>query len=262
MPKLNIGIVGCGAIGSSLAKAIKKDFREEACLVALYDLDTFKAERLSMTVATGKKLAVNSLNKVIVRSDLVIEAASSLCSWEIAKKVLSGRRDIMIMSAGGIASRIKELTCLAKAGNSRVYVPSGAIAGVDALKAARVGRILKVTLVTRKNPAALNLKAIKKDKVIFSGPAEQAVKSFPQNINVAAVLSLAGIGAEKTLVKIIASPSVRRNIHEVEIISEAGRVFSRTENIPHPANPKTSFLAVLSAIATLKQILAPVRIGT
>jgi aspartate dehydrogenase len=132
---------------------------------------------------------------------------------------------------------------------------------------------MKVTLVTRKHPRSfagvkiirqkrIDLNALKEDRLIFSGPAEQAVRLFPQNINVAAVLSLAGIGAKKTIVKIVASPAVKRNIHEVEVISEAGRVFSRTENIPHPDNPKTSFLAVLSAIAMLKQILTPVRIGT
>ena len=274
MPKLlNIGIVGCGAIGSSLAKVIRKEFRGQARISALYDLNTVKAQRLSSAVSGTKKLAVDNLDRLIAHSDLVIESASSLCSWKIAKSALSRSRDIMIMSTGGIACRLKELSSLAKAKNSRVYVPSGAIAGIDALKAAKMGRIMKVTLVTRKNPRSfagvkiierkkINLKAITKDTVIFSGSAKQAVKSFPQNINVAAVLSLAGIGAGKTAVKIIASPSVTKNIHEIEIISQAGRIFTRTENIPHPDNPKTSFLAVLSAVAVLKQILVPVRIGT
>ncbi len=274
MPKiLKIGIVGCGAIGTSLAKVINKEFKGQARLTALYDLDALKAKRLSLAVRGNKKLAVGNLDKLINKSSLVIESASSLCSWEIAKRALCRSRDIMIMSTGGIAGRLKELNSLAKAKNSRVYVPSGAIAGIDALKAAKMGRIMKVTLVTRKNPRSfsgvkiieekkINLKAIKKDTVIFSGSAKQAVKSFPQNINVAAVLSLAGIGAGKTAVKIIASPTVKKNIHEIEVISQAGRILTRTENIPHPDNPKTSFLAVLSAVAVLRQILVPVRIGT
>jgi aspartate dehydrogenase len=274
MPEiLNIGIVGCGAIGTSLAKVIKGEFIGQARLAALYDLDTAKAEKLSLAISGNKKLAVNGLDRLIARSSLVIESASSLCSWKIAKSALSRGRDVMIMSTGGIAGRLNQLNRLARAKNSRVYVPSGAIAGIDALKAAKMGRVTKVTIVTRKNPRSfagvkiieerkINLKAIKKDTVIFSGSAKQAVKSFPQNINVAAVLSLAGIGAGKTAVKIIASPMVKRNIHEIEIISQAGRIFTRTENIPHPDNPKTSFLAVLSAAAVLKQILVPVRIGT
>jgi aspartate dehydrogenase len=270
---LNIGIVGCGAIGTSLAKVISKEFRGRARLAALYDLDAVKAQKLSLAVSGSKKIAVGNLNALIARSGLVIESASSLCAWEIAKKVSLRGRDIMIMSAGGITNHLKELSALAKLKKSRVYIPSGAIAGIDALKAAKMGRVIKVTLTTRKNLASfsgvkaieekrINLKAIKKDMVIFSGPAERAVRSFPQNINVAAVLSLAGIGAKKTMVKIIASPSVKRNIHEIEVISQAGTIFTRTENIPHPNNRKTSFLAVLSAAAVLKQILVPVRIGT
>lgn len=270
---LKIGIVGCGAIGTSLAKVIEKEFKGRARLAALYDLDPLKAERLSSAVVRNKKLAAVNLDELITKSNLVIESASSLCAWEVAKSVLCRSRDIMIMSTGGLAGHLEKLSALAKLKKSRVYVPSGAIAGIDALKAARIGRIMKVTLITRKNPRSfsgvkmiknkrIDLKAIKKDTLIFSGPAQQAVKFFPQNINVAAVLSLAGIGAQKTTVKIIASPSVNRNIHEVEVISDAGRIFARTENIPHPDNPKTSFLAVLSAVAVLKQILAPVRIGT
>jgi aspartate dehydrogenase len=103
---------------------------------------------------------------------------------------------------------------------------------------------------------------LKKDKILFSGTAAQAVKYFPQNINVAAVLGLAGMGMHKTKVRIIASPSVRKNIHEILIESKAAKIFTRTENILHPQNPKTSYLAVLSAMATLKQILQPIKTGT
>lgn len=103
---------------------------------------------------------------------------------------------------------------------------------------------------------------IKKDTLLFFGNAKEAINFFPQNINVAGLLSIAGIGQNKTKVKIIASPKTKKNIHEVYIESKAARIFTRTENILHPDNPKTSYLAVLSAIATLKQILEPVKIGT
>jgi aspartate dehydrogenase len=179
----------------------------------------------------------------------------------------------MIMSVGGVAGRLKQLNALAKNNHSRVYIPSGALSGIDALKAANIGRINKVILTTIKNPASfrgvkyietrgINLNKIKKDTVLFSGKAAEAVKYFPQNINVAAVLSLAGIGVNKTRVRIIASPEVTRNIHEVRIESGAGNITTRTENVLHPDNPKTSYLAVLSAVAMLKQILGPVKIGT
>ncbi len=273
MSKLNIGIVGCGAIGSSLAKVITGDFAREAKLCGLYDLDKDKAKELSKKLLGESLLARNSLKELLKKSDLIIESASAKFSWNIAKQALTSGKDIMIMSVGGVSSRLQQLTVLAKKHGSRVYIPSGAISGLDAVKAASIGRINKVFLTTTKSPLSfkgvqyiadkgINLTGIKKDTVLFSGKASDAVKYFPQNINVAAVLSLAGIGAKKTQVRIIASPKATKNIHEIRIESGAGNIFTRTENILHPDNPKTSFLAVLSAVAMLKQILEPVKIGT
>ena len=271
--RLKIGIVGCGAIGSSLAKAISKDFSKTAKLVALFDSENEKARDLSIRVGRSYKLTSASLRELINKSELVIESSSAKSSFEIAKEALTRSRDIMIMSVGGVIGRLKQLTVIARDHNSKVYIPSGAISGVDALKAIAINEIKKVTLTTRKNPASFKgveyvnkkgiiLNKIKKDTLLFSGSAKDAVKLFPQNVNVAGILSLAGIGEEKTRVKIIASADTKKNIHEIEIESKAAKVFTRTENILHPDNPKTSYLAVLSAIATLKQILEPVKIGT
>lgn len=273
MAKLKIGIIGCGAIGSTLAKAIKKDFLGQIDLVALYDIDNSKATRLSREISRKKDLTVNNLRQLINKSELVIESAKAASSWYIAKSAIRKGRKIIIMSVGGVASHFKELSDLAKKYRTNVYIPSGAISGIDGLKAARIGKIKRVILTTCKNPASflgvkyiknrgIKLDKIKKDKVLFYGLAKEAVKYFPQNINVASVLSMAGIGENKTQVKIIASPKTQKNIHEIKIESSAGDIATRTENILHPNNPKTSFLAVLSAIATLKQILEPIKIGT
>ncbi len=270
MKKLKIGIVGSGAIGGSLARVIVKDFSRLADLVALYDIDLVKSDKLSKLISK-KSLTVKNLNQLIQKSDLVIEAASAKISWDIARQALNKRRDVMIMSVGGLVDYLNELRVLAVKNNRRVYIPSGAISGVDAVKAANIGKIKEVTLTTTKNPAAfkgvvyaekIGLNYIKSDKVLFSGSAKEAVKYFPQNINVAAVLSLAGIGKARTKVKIIASPKVKNNIHEIKVVSDSGIIFTRTENVLHPDNPKTSFLAVLSAVATLRQILEPVKIGS
>jgi aspartate dehydrogenase len=273
MKILKIGIVGCGAIGSSLAKTVSRDLTKAAKLAALYDLIQDKSEGLSLKLTGKKDLAVDSLESLIRKSDLVIEAAHANCSLNIARKALLKGKDAMIMSVGGVVDGFVSLTRTASLANARIYIPSGAIAGIDALKAAHLGKVRKVVLTTRKNPLSfkgvkyvqdkkIKLDKIKVDTVLFSGSARQAMKFFPQNVNVAGILSLAGIGANKTRVKIIASPSALRNIHEIEIESEAGKVFTRTENVLHPDNPKTSFLAVLSAVATLKQILEPSRVGT
>ncbi|MDD2679847.1 MAG: aspartate dehydrogenase [Candidatus Omnitrophica bacterium] len=273
MDKLKIGIVGCGAIGSSLARVIVKDFSRQARLSALFDIDKEKARRLSQKLFRTPAVAADNLKQLLRGSGLIIEAASAKVSWDIAKRALTMGRDVMIMSVGGVAIRLAQLTALAENKRAKVYIPSGALCGIDGLKAANMGRIRKVTLTTVKNPASfkgvkyieakgINLSKVKKDTVLFFGKAAEAVKYFPQNINVAAVLSLAGVGVNKTRVRIIASPKVTRNIHEVRVESIAGNITTRTENILHPDNPKTSYLAVLSAVAMLKQILGPVKIGT
>lgn len=269
---LKIGIVGCGAIGSSLAKSVFSDFTEKAQLTSLYDVDIEKAYQLANKF-NNQKLAALNLEDLINKVDLVVEATAADSALEIAKKTISASRDIMILSVGGIIEGYQELLALAGEKGARVFIPSGAVCGLDGLKASVCAGIKKVTLTTIKPAKAflgnsyvlkrkIRLDGLQEDTVIFEGDAFTAIRAFPQNINVAATLSLAGIGAKETKVRIIASAGIERNIHEVEIESEAGRITARTENIAHPDNPKTSFLAVLSAIAALKQILEPVKIGT
>ncbi len=270
---LKIGIVGCGAIGGSLGKIVKSDLQGKARVAGVYDAAQEKAAVLSRSLCGSGRLAARSLKQLICRCDLVIEAASASSSWDICRQALRGKKDVMIMSVGGLVPHADELRRLTRQNKSRVFIPSGAIAGIDGLKASCGGTIRKVVLTTRKNPRSfagvryvqekkIDLDALTGDTVLFYGSAKDATVLFPQNINVAAVLSLAGIGADRTEVRIIASPATQNNIHEIEIESSAGMIFTRTENVLHPENPKTSYLAVLSAAAALRQIVEPVRIGT
>jgi aspartate dehydrogenase len=269
---LKIGIVGCGAIGSSLAKAVATDFSDRAQLAGLYDIDVQKTHKLA-SLLVNQKLPVLNLESLMGKVNLVIEATRPEAAFEIAKKAIAAPCDVMVMSVGGLLEHYKELALLAKEHGSRVFIPSGAICGIDGLKAAACGKIKRVVLTTRKPPKAflgvpyvlkqkINLEKITEDTVLFEGNAHFAVRSFPQNINVAATLAIAGVGPENTIVRIVASPHITQNIHEIEVESESGRIVTRTENLIHPDNPKTSYLAVLSAIATLKQILEPIQIGT
>ena len=143
-----------------------------------------------------------------------------------------------------------------------IHCPSGAVCGLDGIKAGSIGTLRSVTLTTRKPPRSLGLSKLRSPRLLFQGPASKAVAAFPQNINVAATLALAGIGPRRTRVRLFADPRVDRNIHEVEAVGSFGRLTARTENRPSRENPKTSELAVLSAVATLKQILQPVKVGT
>ena len=155
----------------------------------------------------------------------------------------------------------------------KLYIPSGAVVGIDGVKAASIGKIEEVTLTTIKNPKSIaqtpflkkkgiDLKKINRKTVLYEGYAKEAVRYFSTNINVAATLSYAGIGPRKTKVRLIADPKVKENIHEIRVKGNFGEIVTRAKNLPSPQNPKTSYLAVLSAIRTLKKILEPVQLGT
>lgn len=270
MKKIKVGIVGCGTIGSEIAKACVGRLKEKVELAALCDVDKFKAALL--VKALNKDVAVVGLDELIGKADLVVEAASASVSATVVEKSIDKGKSVLAMSVGGLLGK-EDLLKKAERAGVRVFIPSGALCGIDGLKAASVGKIGSVTLTTRKPPKGLegapylvekgiDLGGIKKETVLFDGTAEEAVRGFPKNVNVCAVLSLAGIGAKKTRVRIVTSPDYTENVHEVEIKGECGRITTRTVNVPSKSNPKTSYMAVLSAIATLEGITESVRVGT
>jgi aspartate dehydrogenase len=270
--KKKIGIIGCGAIGSFLAKKISTDLKPVCRLWALSDIDKEKAERLSK--ALNPKPLITGFDMIIGKSDIVIEAASASASLDIARRALKKKKTVFIMSSGGILNNANELFCLAKKNKARIILPSGAVCGLDGIKSAAIGGIHKACLTTKKPPRGLmgapfieknriNLNSITGETLIFEGTADEAVKAFPKNINVSALLSIAGIGAKKTTVKIITSPEYMVNTHEIEIEGDFGRIITVTENMACADNPKTSFLACLSVLSALKQVLCDsVRIGS
>lgn len=268
---IKVGIIGCGTIGRELALACQKRFCEEVTLGALADAELSHVRKLQKDLKPKPQIC--SVDALIRRSDLVIEAASKDVVYDIAKKTLSLGKDVMIMSVGGILGKEKELFKLAKTHRCCLYFPSGGVVGIDGLKAAGIGKIHRVLLTTRKPPQGfedapyvvkhnINLKNLKQEKLLFEGDATHAVRGFPKNINVSATLSLAGIGAKRTRVRIIAAPQMLVNVHEVYVVGDFGSFYTRTENFPSEQNPKTSRLAVLSAVATLERILKNVKIGT
>jgi aspartate dehydrogenase len=267
-----IGIAGCGTIGSFIAKSVDRDLKHMAKITALCDMQPDSSERLSH--ALSGRPAIVQLSRLIELSDIVVEAASAESSFDIAKQSLSEGKDILIMSIGGILSHASELFELSARKKARIIIPSGAICGLDGIKGAKAGKINKVSLTTRKPPKGLkgapyivdnkiDLESINGEKIIFVGSADEAIKAFPKNINVAALLSIIGIGAKKTQVKIITSPEYMVNTHEVEVEGDFGRLITITENVACADNPKTSFLACLSAFASLNQALQDsIKIGT
>ena len=270
MRKIKVGIIGCGTIGSEMARACQTKLKNSIDLVGICDLIEEKAELLQKSLKD--KTPLLRLDDLVERADLIVEAAGAKISADILKKAITGKKDVLIMSIGGLLGNESLLDKAEKAG-IKVYLPSGALCGIDGLKSASVGRIDSVTLTTRKPPKGLaeapyiiknniDLPSIKEETIVFEGTADDAVKGFPQNVNVAAILSLAGLGAANTRVRIVTSPDYTKNVHEVEIKGESGNITTRTENLPSKVNPKTSQLAVFSAIATLEGIVKSVRMGT
>jgi aspartate dehydrogenase len=271
---LGIGLIGCGAIGTVLAQSIDKGQAGDARLVMVFDRNAEKAKILARKLRNKPKVARNF--KEFLESgdvELVIEAASQGAVETYAVEVLKAGKDLMIMSVGALVDLelAKEICSVAKKNCRKVYVPSGAIAGLDGVKASAIGKIESVVLTTRKPVEGLMDNPYFKEKtsgkvenptLIYEGPAAEACKLFPTNVNVAATLGLAGIGAEKTIVRVVADPTLSRNIHEIEVKGEFGELKVHVENLPSVENPKTSYLAALSAIATLKRLTEHLQVGT
>jgi aspartate dehydrogenase len=151
-------------------------------------------------------------------------------------------------------------------------VPTGALLGLDAVTAAAEGRINSVRMTTRKPPGGLegaphlvkngiSVQGLNEAKRVFSGTAREAAAGFPANVNVAAALSLAGIGPDKTTVEIWADPAVDRNCHTIDVDADSARFSLTIENVPSE-NPKTGRITALSVIAALRKLHAPLRVGT
>lgn len=268
--KKRIAIIGCGTIGTEVGVALKERFRDSAELVAVCEINP--ENKSIFDRAIGSVIPTLSLTECVEKSDLVVETSHASLVPDLLKQAMLLKRDVLILSVGGIYLE-QGLLSKVRGQGIRVYIPSGAIGGIDLIKGASVGKIYSVEILTRKPIEALrgapyveelkiDLDSILGEKVIFDGKASEAIRGFPQNINVAASLSLVGIGPERTRVKIATSRTLKKNIHEISIEGEFGRATFSIENEPSRKNPKTSRLAAFSVIATLEKILQGVEIGT
>jgi aspartate dehydrogenase len=254
---VNLGIIGCGAIGSDVAKAAED--MNDISSIYLYDINKKAEDTLCKSL---KKAVCMSVPRFLDKVDVVFEAASQQAVRKFAEMILEKEKDLIIMSIGSLADDAfrKRLETLAKQHRCKIYLPSGAVCGIDGILSASIDTIDEVTLVTTKPPRAIG-KTYERRTVVYRGSARDAVKAFPKNINVAANLSIAGVGFEKTKVQIVADPVATRNSHKILAHGAFGRLRAEVENMPNPNNPGSSYLASLSAIATLKRILNPIQIG-
>jgi aspartate dehydrogenase len=254
---LKIGILGCGAITTIITDVALKG-KLDVDLRCFYDQDIKKAENMASKVGG---IATSNIDEMLSQVDLVVEAASPQAVMELAPQILEKGKDIVIMSIGALLnSKLKnQIKKTALITNSKIYVPSGAIIGLDGLKAASMGEITEVSLITRKPPEALEV-SVAKETILYEGKASDAVCEFPMNMNVAALLSIAC--GKEAHVKIIADPTVKHNIHEVHVIGDFGEFKTTTQNKNCTNNPKTSVLAAYSVIKLLKSLSDTSNIGT
>ncbi|MDH3610993.1 MAG: aspartate dehydrogenase [Nitrosopumilus sp.] len=269
-----VALLGCGAIGTQISLAIDSE-KFPAKLTHVYDGSKDASLRLVEKLKNKPVIVENphllSSNQV----DIVVEAASQDAVKDVALSVLQNKKDLMIMSVGALLdeSIYEILSEACKDFQKTIYLPSGAIAGLDGIKSVQ-NELENLSITTRKHPRSLkgakffensdiNLDSLESETVVFQGNAKEAVSLFPANINVAALLSLSGIGSEQTKVKIVADPNTDKNTHHIEASGTFGKMTFTIENYPDSNNPKTSRLAILSAIETLRKYCSnEIQIGT
>ncbi|MFI5269461.1 MAG: aspartate dehydrogenase, partial [Chloroflexota bacterium] len=268
-------IIGVGAIGSYLANAIHAGKAGATSLLGVADIPQTEPRLREVAERCGCKWETDPLRLTELEPDIVIEAAAQQALRQYAIPLLERGVDLLAMSVGALADPdfLAQLQAAIVRTGRKLYVPSGAIGGIDVLRAAAVDGIEEARLTTTKPPAGLrgapyleehpvDLDAIQEPTTLFKGSVADAVHGFPQNVNVAAILNLASTGAKSISVEVVADPGSDRNVHEIYARGTFGEMTLRVANVPSPDNPKTSHLACLSPLALLRRLSAQVVVGS
>lgn len=267
---LGVGIGGLGAIGLKLATALDQGAIGGLHLAAVSARDHDKARRNLSTLSAMPP--ITSLAGLAEHADVVIECAPASVFAEVAEAAIAAGRIFIPASVGALLPRMDLVDRAAESG-ARIIIPTGALIGLDAVRAAAEGRIDSVTLETRKPPNGLagaphlvnnniSVEGLTEPKLVFEGTAREGAIGFPANVNVAAALSLAGIGPDRTTLRIWADPGVTRNMQSVTVEAESARFTMSIENVPSAENPRTGKITALSMLATLRRLTAPLVSGT
>lgn len=266
---LGVAIGGLGAIGMAVAKQLAAGKVPGLRLVAVSARD--QAAAALRLKAAQIEVPVLELGELAARAETVVECLPAAQFRAIAESAVAAGRIFVPLSVGALLANL-DLIERAKATGARIIVPTGALIGLDAVRAAAEGSIYSVKMMSRKPPQGLegapylvahkiSLAGLTAPLKVFSGTARDGAKGFPANVNVAAALALAGIGPERTTLEIWADPGIDRNIHSIEVDSDSARFSMTIENIPSE-NPKTGRITALSAIACLRGLVAPLRVGS
>jgi len=263
-----VAVAGLGTIGRVVARRLA-DGMPGLTLACAAARDRAKAK--AWLEAEGIDCPLVEIDAFPALADLAVECAPASLLEQICRPMLEAGKTVMVLSAGALLPRA-DLMALAKARGGQIIVPTGALLGLDAVTAAAEGSIRMVRMTTRKPPGGLagapyleahdiSVDNLSEPKCVFRGTAREAAAGFPANVNVAAALSLAGIGPEATSTEIWADPTVDRNCHTIEVEADSARFTLRIENVPSE-NPKTGRITALSVVAALRKLHSPLRVGT
>ena len=258
---MKIGLIGAGAIANFLLKKVNLEDKEDLQITSVFVRDREKYQTLEEKY--GIQLFTKLEEFLDSDMDIVVEAANIEAVKALLPEVIKHKEAVLI-SIGALADEefSQEIIELAQRYQHSIHLPSGAVGGLDLLQNAHaLGTVTDVALTTRKPADSLIDKSIEEEVIVFEGKAADAIKQFPKNINVSIVLSLAGIGMEQTKVTMIADPHIEKNMHQVEIKGDFGEATFSITNNALPENPKTSYLAAMSILGTLKRMESRVQIG-
>ena len=271
---MKLGLLGGGTIARLVLDHLKRGEIPGVEVVAIAGRSAGSrgaglAREFSVPYVVGEKALLEA------GPEVVMEAASHDAVREHLVSLLASGVSVVVLSAGALSDdKLRGAAETAARGSGALlYVPSGGIGGMDALKGALAAGVDEVTIEVAKPPAAwkgiayveslrIDLAALAARTTLFEGPARGGVPLFPQNVNIAAVLSLAGIGFDRTRMRVVADPGLKVNTHTIDVRGASGRFKVVFENIPAPENPKTSFLACYSVLAALRELGSKTRYGT
>lgn len=268
--ELGLAIAGLGAIGMRVAEAVDEGAVAGITLVAVSANNKETAtDRVSGFLSPPK---VMELARLADHADIIVECTPAAVFHEVAGAAVEKGRTLLPLSVGALL-RHPELEEQAHATGAKIIVPTGAVIGLDTVRAMAVGEIYEVKLETRKPPNGLagaphlvehniDISNLTKPLLVFEGTARDAAFGFPANVNVAAALGLAGVGVDRTLVEVWADPTIDRNLQSVSITSDAGEATMTMRNIPSVENPRTGRIVANSVIATLQRLTASLIAGT
>jgi aspartate dehydrogenase len=265
-----LAIAGLGAIGLAVARRVDAGDIPGMTLAAVAVRDQDKGRRAVADFRAPPRVLDSAA--LADAADVIVECLPPKLFAEVAEPAIARGRIFMPLSVGALIDHMA-LVDLARTTGARIVVPTGALLGLDAVRAAAEGQIASATIVTRKPPAGLagapllvarglSVEGLTAPLRVFAGSAREAIAGFPANVNVAVALSLAGIGPDRTQVEVWADPGVTRNTHTVIVKSDSSDLTMTIENIPSEENPRTGRITALSVLAALRRLTSPLVVGS